>query len=117
MNNNNEKKNIFSNKKFNQSKILIPHNSKLNNFKSNKYFNIEYNDRDSMKEALTKYREKHQKSDKNDKNDSINRTQPSYNSTVDISNIYSTKQKYNKNNTIKFDKNLLNFAESRTKVK
>ena len=117
MNNNNEKKNIFSNKKFNQSKILIPHNSKLNNFKSNKYFNIEYNDRDSMKEALTKYREKHQKSDKNDKNDSINKTQPSYNSTADISNIYSTKQKYNKNNTIKFDKNLLNFAESRTKVK
>jgi Dullard-like phosphatase family protein len=67
-----------------------------------------------MKEALTKYREKSQK---NEKNDSINRTQPSYSSTIDISNINVTKQKFNKNNTIKFDKNLLNFAESRTKVK
>ena len=109
----NEEEIIFNNKKVNQSKILMPHNSKLNNFKSNKYFNIE-NNCDSMKEALTKYREKSQKIDKND---SINKTQPSYNSTTDVSNLYFTKQKCNKNNTIKLDKNILNYAESRIKVK
>ena len=54
-----------------------------------------------MKEALTIYREKIQKYEKND---TINRTQPSYSSTIDISNINVTKQKFNKNNTIKFDK-------------
>ena len=96
-----------------KSKILIPHNTKLNNYKSNKYFSLD-NNHNWMKEALTKYREKSQK---NEKNDSINRTQPSYSSTIDISNINVTKQKFNKNNTIKFDKNLLNYAEPRTKVK
>ena len=98
------------------SKILIPHNTKLNNFKSNKYFSLE-NNHNSMKEALIKYREKSQKNEKNEKNDTINKTQPSSLSTIDISNINQTKQKFNKNNTIKLDKNLLNYAEPRTKVK
>ena len=98
---------------YKNSKILIPHNTKLNNYKSNKYFSHDSN-HNWMKEALIKYREKSQK---NEKNDSINRTQPSYSSTIDISNINPTKQKFNKNNTIKFDKNLLNYAEPRTRVK
>ena len=98
---------------YTKSKILIPHNTKLNNYKSNKYFSLD-NNHNWMKEALTKYREKSQK---NEKNDTINRTQPSYSSTIDISNINVTKQKFNKNNTIKFDKNLLNYAEPRTRVK
>ena len=108
----NKEKNSFNNK-FLKSKIIIPHNSKLNNFKSNKYFSQE-NDYNSMKEALTKYREKSQKAEKTE---SINKTQNSNSSTIDLSNINSTKQKFNKNNTIKLDKNILNYAEPRTKVK
>ena len=67
-----------------------------------------------MIQLLSKYREKSQK---NEKNDSINKTRPSNSSTVDISNINLTKQRFNKNNTIKLDKNLLNYAEERTKIK
>ena len=47
----------------------------------------------------------------------MNITQPSYSSTKDISNINVTKQKFNKNNTIKFDENLPNYAEPWTRVK
>ena len=96
-----------------KNKILIPHNSKLNNFKSNKYF-INDQKNNSLKEALIKYIENNQKYDKND---SLTKSHPSNNSTVDISNVNQTKKKFNKNNTIKFDKNLINFAEPRTKVK
>ena len=106
--------NLYKSKKLMKSKILIPHNSKLNNFKSNKYFTFDQNTNPNpMKEALIKYREKHQKTNKND---SINKNQQSSTSTIDISKI-NTKQKLNKNNTIKLDKTLLNYAEPRTKVK
>ena len=47
----------------------------------------------------------------------MNITQPSYSSTKDISNINVTKQKFNKNNTIKFDENLPNYDEPRARVK
>ena len=59
--------NFFENKKFPRTRNLIPHNSKLNNYKSNKYFTIEENT-NLMKEALTKYRE----TQKFEKNNSIN---------------------------------------------
>ena len=108
----NKENNIINSKECNISNILIPHNTKLNNFKSNKYFSLG-NNCNSMKEALTKYREKGQK---NEKNESMNKTRPS-NSSTDISNINLTKQRFNKNNTIKLDKNLLNYAEERTKIK
>ena len=105
----NKENNIINSKECNISNIKIPHNTKLNNFKSNKYFSLG-NNCNSMKEALTKYREKGQK------NESMNKTRPS-NSSTDISNINLTKQRFNKNNTIKLDKNLLNYAEERTKIK
>ena len=66
-----------------------------------------------MKEALIKYREKNQKIDKND---STNKNQSSDISTMAISDI-NTKNKFNKNNTIKLDKTILYYAEPRTKVK
>ena len=108
----NKENNFINTNKSSISKIIIPHNTKLNNFKSNKYFSHD-NNYNSMKEALIKYREKSQK---NEKNDTINKTRPS-NSSTDISNINLTKQRFNKNNTIKLDKNLFNYAEERTKIK
>ena len=109
---NNIQINLYKSKKLMKNKILIPHNSKLNNFKSNKYFTLDQNTNPNpMKEALIKYREKNQKTNKND---SISKK--SNTSTIDISKI-NTKQKLNKNNTIKLDKTLLNYAEPRTKVK
>ena len=105
-------KNMNFNNESTKNKILLPHKSRLNNFKSNKYF---FNDQknSSIKEALMKYIENSQK---NDKNESLSKSNPSSNSTIDISNINQTKKKFNKNNTIKFDKSLINFAEPRTKA-
>ena len=109
----NEMNNIFGNKKHAKTRNLIPHNSsKLNNYKSNRYFTVE-EDTNLMKEALTKYRENQQKSEKND---SISKSLNSNMSTADITYKYKLKQKFSKNNTIKFDKNILEFAEPRTKI-
>ena len=102
---------IYKNKRCTKTLVLIPHNTNLNNLKSSKYFANDQNvNVNKMKEALTKYREKYQKTD------TMTKSQPSKSnsSTIDISNF--TKQKYLKNNTIKFDKTLLNYAEPRTKV-
>ena len=103
---NNEINNFFENKKYPKTRNLIPHNSRLNNYKSNKYFTIEEN-RNLMKEALTKYRESQHKMEKNE---DLNM------SSTDITNKYKAKQQFNKNNTIKLDKNILIFAEPRTKI-
>ena len=103
---NNEINNFFENKKYPKTRNLIPHNSRLNNYKSNKYFTIEEN-RNLMKEALTKYRESQHKIEKNE---DLNM------SSTDITDKYKAKQQFNKNNTIKLDKNILIFAEPRTKI-
>ena len=109
---NNEINYFLSNKKYPKTRNLIPHNTRLNNYKSNKYFTVEENT-NLMKEALTKYRESQQK---NEKNEITHKTIPSTTSTADITNVKKTKQKFNKNNTIKLDKNILIFAEPRTKI-
>ena len=109
---NNEIINFFENKKYPRTRNLIPHNSRLNNYKSNKYFTIEDNT-NLMKEALTKYRESQHK---NEKNEITNKSLYSNTSTADITNKLKTKQQFNKNNTIKLDKNILIFAEPRTKI-
>ena len=109
---NNEINYFLSNKKYPKTRNLIPHNTRLNNYKSNKYFTIEENT-NLMKEALTKYRESQQK---NEKNEITHKTIPSTTSTADITNVKKAKQKFNKNNTIKLDKNILIFAEPRTKI-
>ena len=109
---NNEINYFFENKKYPKTRNLIPHNSRLNNYKSNRYFTIEDNT-NLMKEALTKYRESQQKSEKTD---GTNKTLNSNMSTGDIINIHKAKQQFNKNNTIKLDKNILFFAEQRTKI-
>ena len=111
--------NFFENKKYPRTRNLIPHNSKLNNYKSNKYFTIEENT-NLMKEALTKYRE-NQKFEKNNSNNTnksnkSNKSLHSNTSTSDISNIFKGKQKFNKNNTIKLDKNILFFAETNARI-
>ena len=103
--------NFFENKKYPRTRNLIPHNSKLNNYKSNKYFTIEDNS-NLMKEALTKYRE----NQKFEKNNNTNKSLHSNTSTSDITNAIKSKQKFNKNNTIKLDKNILFFAEPRAKI-
>ena len=95
-------------------KKQIPHNSILNNLKSNKYFTIN-NDDNSMKKALTKYREKNKIN--NNQNNTNNKSHQSIISTSDYSQIYPIKPKLNKNYSFKFDKNILNYAEPRTKVK
>ncbi len=52
---NNIQINLYKSKKLMKNKILIPHNSKLNNFKSNKYFTLGQNTNPNpMKEALIK---------------------------------------------------------------
>ena len=123
--------NFFENKKFPRTRNLIPHNSKLNNYKSNKYFTIEENT-NLMKEALTKYREtqKFEKNNSINTNNNCNNTNNNTNnnsnntnkslhsirSTADITNIIKGKQKFNKNNTIKLDKNILFFAEPNSRI-
>ena len=109
---NNEINYFFENKKYPKTRNLIPHNSRLNNYKSNRYFTIEDNT-NLMKEALTKYRESQQKSEKTD---GTNKTLNSNMSTGDIINIHKAKQQFNKNNKIKLDKNILFFAEQSTKI-
>ena len=105
--------NFFENKKYPKTRNLIPHNSRLNNYKSNRYFTIEDNT-NLMKEALTKYRESQQKSENNE---GTNKSQHSDTSTNDITNLLKAKQQqFNKNNTIKLDKNILFFAEPRAKI-
>ena len=66
-----------------------------------------------MKEALTKYRESQQKTEKNEV---TNKSLHSNSSTADIISWCKIKQQFNKNNTIKLDKNILFFAEPRTKI-
>jgi Dullard-like phosphatase family protein len=94
----------------NKSKKLIPHNSNFNNLKSNKYFtnNTEEN---SMKKALTKYREKNINNNNNSSKIQSNI------STTYCSNIYPVKPKMHKNLSFKVDKNILIYAEPRTKIK
>lgn len=89
----------------------IPHYSNLNNFKSNKYFTINI-DKNSMKRALTKYRQ----NNINVINNS-NKTHQSNMSSTDYSQIYQTKTKLHKNASFKLDKKLLEYAEPRTKIK
>jgi len=103
---------FFESKKHPRTRNLIPHNSRLNNYKSNKYFTIEDNN-NLMKEALTKYRESQIKSEKSD---NTNKSLQSNTSTDDIANTYKAKQKFNKNNTIKLDKSILFFAESKARI-
>ena len=98
----------------NIKKKQIPHNSNLNNLKSNKYFTINDDD-NSMKKALTKYREKN--NIYNNKNNQNNKSHQSNISTSDYSQIYPMKPKLHKNYSFKFDKNILNYAEPRAKVK
>ena len=110
----NKKNILYNNKKPNKNQILVPHNTQLNNFKSNKYFTCNQNPNiNPMKEALIKYREKQQQ---NDKNETTTKNQSSNISTLAISDI-NTKKRFNKNNSIKLDKTLLNYAEPRTKLK
>ena len=103
---------FFESKKHPRTRNLIPHNSRLNNYKSNKYFTIEDNN-NLMKEALTKYRESQIKIEKSD---NTNKSLQSNTSTDDIANTYKAKQKFNKNNTIKLDKSILFFAESKARI-
>jgi len=103
--------NFFENKKYPRTRNLIPHNSRLNNYKSNKYFTIEENT-NLMKEALTKYRE----SQKSEKNNFTNKSLHTNMSSTNITNGHKAKQKFNKNNTIKLDKNILFFAEPRARI-
>ena len=110
---NNELNNFFENKNYQRTRNLIPHNSRLNNYKSNRYFTIDDNT-NLMKEALTKYRESQQKSEKNDFTN--NKSLHSNASTADITKISKGKQKFNKNNTIKLDKNILYFAEKSKRI-
>ena len=94
-----------------QNNNKIPHYSNLNNFKSNKYFTINI-DKNSMKRALTKYRQ----NNINVINNS-NKTHQSNMSSTDYSQIYQTKTKLNKKASFKLDKKLLEYAEPRTKIK
>ena len=110
--NDSKKFNIIKKCEYQKVKKQIPHNSNLNNLKSNKYFTIN-NDYNSMKNALIKYREKN--NIKNNPNIN-NKTQLSIISTSDYSQIYQIKQKLNKNYSFRLDKKILNYAEPRTKV-
>ena len=51
-----------------------------------------------------------------EKSEVTNKSLHSNMSTADITNKYKAKQQFNKNNTIKLDKNILFFAEPRTKI-
>ena len=93
-----------------KNKNKIPHNTKLNNLKSNKYFTINV-DENSMKKALTKYREK------NNTINNINKTHQSNISSTDVSQVYPIKAKLLKNTSFKLDKKLLSYAEPRAKIK
>ena len=106
---------FFESKKHPRTRNLIPHNSRLNNYKSNKYFTIEDNN-NLMKEALTKYRESQIKNERIEKIDNTNKSLHSDTSTADITNMYKSKQKFNKNNTIKLDKSILFFAEPKARI-
>ena len=97
----------------NKNKDKIPHNSKLNNLKSNKYFTIN-TDENSMKRALTKYREKNYNTI-NINNE--NKTHQSNITSTEYSQLYPIKTKLHKNASFKLDKKLLDYAEPRTKVK
>jgi len=97
-----------------KNKKLIPHNTNLNNLKTNKYFTYDDNN-NCMKKALTQYREKNRNSNNNNNNTS--KIHQSNISTTYCSNIYPLKTKVHKNNSFKVDKNIINYAEPRTKVK
>ena len=108
----NESKNYNKIQRCDRRKInnQIPHNSKLNNLKSNKYFTVDNNE-NSMKKALTKYREK---------NNTINNASKTHQSNIsssDSSKLYPIRIKLHKNVSLKLDKKILNYAEPRTKVK
>ena len=97
-----------------KNKKLIPHNTNLNNLKTNKYFTYDDNN-NCMKKALTKYREKNYNTNNN--NNNISKIHQSNISTTYCSNIYPIKTKVHKNISFKVDKNIINYAEPRTKVK
>ena len=86
--------------------ILFPHNSKLNNLKTKKYFSNSTLNSNSMKIALTKYRENNLLSNQNNNNIS-NFT----NSSISTCNVSKTN-----NRIFKFDKSILNQAEPKTKT-
>ena len=95
-----------------KSKQLFPHNfNNLNNLKSAKYFSIP-NSENQIKKALTKYRENYNK-----KINNINNLANKTASTSDISKIFSQKKMKNKNKSFKIDKEILSYAEPRTKIK
>jgi len=85
---------------------LFPHNSKLNNLKTKKYFSNSTVNSNSMKIALTKYRENNLLNTQNNNNVS-NYT----NSSISTCNVTKTNNKI-----FKFDKSLLNQAEPKTKT-
>ena len=110
-------------------KILFPHETIINKKKFSDYFTIN-NDDNSMKKALTKYREnnnninnnKNNKANKNNKINKINKNNKASKtlnpkSESNFLNTYPKKPKFHKNISFKVDKKLLNFAEPRTKVK
>ena len=84
---------------------LFPHNSKLNNLKTKKYFSNSTVNSNLMKIALNKYRENNLLSTQN--NNISNFT----NSSVSTCNVTKTN-----NRIFKFDKSLLNQAEPKTKT-
>ena len=92
------------------NKKLFPHNTNLNNLKTNKYFTYD-DDNNSMKKALTKYREK------NLNNNNVSKIHQSNISTTYCSNPSPIKTKVHKSISFKVDKNIINYAEPRAKVK
>ena len=101
------KKNLNKKDKANRTNILIPHYTNLNNLKSKKYFTNTTTNSYSMKIALIKYRE----------NYNINNNQNciSHLTNSSISTCNNSKLNINKK-VFKFDKEIINFAEPRTKT-
>ena len=97
-----EKKNLNININ-NNNNNLFPHKTNLNNLKSKKYFSSTTKSSELMKNALIKYRENKNK---------INNTQ----NTLITNSSMSTCLTRTKQSIFKFDKNLLNNAEPRTKT-
>ena len=117
--NNHESKNINNG---------IPNNTKrLNNLKSNKYFSSQLED--SMQKALIEYYSKNRKNSLTKKNSSQenesktttdkktqNKQISNKNYSAEKQNKTCQKKIFHKNNSIKLDKKILNFAEPRIKI-
>ena len=88
----------------NSNNNLIPHKTKLNNLKSKKYFANTSTNKDLMKNALIKYREKSLT------NGTQNEITNSTTITNNIAKINKSKSKF------KLDKNILNLPEPKTKT-